>query len=121
MRSRIGNAKSTCFSMVIGFILKPPQLSVYGLWIDIFRSKNKNSSTIAMIEQWSHGHSLGQTYGKSVPIISPFVPCVSACALSNAHPFHLYLVHDTMYFWRFSPLLLGNCSPTKAKHEACKV
>ena len=35
LRSKIGNAKSKCFSMVTGFILKPRQLSVHGLWIDI--------------------------------------------------------------------------------------
>ena len=35
MHSKIRNAESTCFSMVTGSILKPLQLSVHGLWIDI--------------------------------------------------------------------------------------
>ena len=34
MRSKIGNVKSMCFSMVTGSINKPPQLSVHPWFVD---------------------------------------------------------------------------------------
>ena len=55
MRSKIGNAKSTRFSMVTGSIIKPPQLSVHGFRIDIsIKGPKHNVRNMIVTQQYAY-------------------------------------------------------------------